>query len=333
MYTKGIHCMDSQAIYSQLNQLQVALEKQVLGQEHVLKGLVLALLADGHVLLEGLPGTAKTRSVKTLADLLNLSQGRVQFTPDLLPSDVIGYEALSSSENNNIDFNPGPIFNHILLADEINRAPPKVQSALLEAMEERQVTIGNTSHPMQAVFLVLATQNPVEQEGTYPLPEAQMDRFLFKVVIDYPDDETELAIIRLTRGQEAQNDTESLNIDNAEELIMQGRQLVHQVFMSESIEKYIVALVMGTRKPERYPNSELHKYIKIGASPRASIALDKASRAHAVLEGRDYVDPDDVRAVVLAVLSHRLMLSYAAVADGLSAQDVVRELVSVTPVL
>ncbi|WP_044555717.1 AAA family ATPase [Shewanella piezotolerans] len=325
--------MDSQAIYSQLNQLQVALEKQVLGQEHVLKGLVLALLADGHVLLEGLPGTAKTRSVKTLADLLNLSQGRVQFTPDLLPSDVIGYEALSSSENNNIDFNPGPIFNHILLADEINRAPPKVQSALLEAMEERQVTIGNTSHPMQAVFLVLATQNPVEQEGTYPLPEAQMDRFLFKVVIDYPDDETELAIIRLTRGQEAQNDTESLNIDNAEELIMQGRQLVHQVFMSESIEKYIVALVMGTRKPERYPNSELHKYIKIGASPRASIALDKASRAHAVLEGRDYVDPDDVRAVVLAVLSHRLMLSYAAVADGLSAQDVVRELVSVTPVL
>lgn len=313
--------------------MQVALEKQVLGQEHVLKGLVLALLADGHVLLEGLPGTAKTRSVKTLADLLNLSQGRVQFTPDLLPSDVIGYEALSSSENNNIDFNPGPIFNHILLADEINRAPPKVQSALLEAMEERQVTIGNTSHPMQAVFLVLATQNPVEQEGTYPLPEAQMDRFLFKVVIDYPDDETELAIIRLTRGQEAQNDTESLNIDNAEELIMQGRQLVHQVFMSESIEKYIVALVMGTRKPERYPNSELHKYIKIGASPRASIALDKASRAHAVLEGRDYVDPDDVRAVVLAVLSHRLMLSYAAVADGLSAQDVVRELVSVTPVL
>lgn len=325
--------MDSQAIYSQLHELQAALQQQVLGQEHVVKGLVLALLADGHVLLEGLPGTAKTRSVKTLADLLNLSQGRVQFTPDLLPSDVIGYEALASSESNKIDFKPGPIFNHILLADEINRAPPKVQSALLEAMEERQVTIGNTSHPMPTVFLVLATQNPVEQEGTYPLPEAQMDRFLFKVVIDYPDDETELAIIRLTRGQETQNETESLNIDNAEELITQGRQLVHQVFMSESIEKYIVALVMGTRKPERYPNSELHKYIKIGASPRASIALDKASRAHAVLEGRDYVDPDDVRAVVLAVLSHRLMLSYAAVADGLSAQDVVRELVSVTPVL
>ncbi len=325
--------MDSQAIYSQLNELQAALQLQVLGQEHVVKGLVLALLADGHVLLEGLPGTAKTRSVKTLADLLNLSQGRVQFTPDLLPSDVIGYEALASSENNRIDFKPGPIFNHVLLADEINRAPPKVQSALLEAMEERQVTIGNTSHPMQAVFLVLATQNPVEQEGTYPLPEAQMDRFLFKVVIDYPDDETELAIIRLTRGQEAQNETESLNIDNAEELIMQGRQLVHQVFMSESIERYIVALVMGTRRPERYPDSELHKYIKIGASPRASIALDKASRAHAVLAGRDYVDPDDVRAVVLAVLSHRLMLSYAAVADGMSAQDVVKELVSVTPVL
>lgn len=325
--------MDSQAIYSQLNELQAALKEQVLGQEHVVKGLVLALLADGHVLLEGLPGTAKTRSVKTLADLLKLSQGRVQFTPDLLPSDVIGYEALSASENNRIDFNPGPVFNHILLADEINRAPPKVQSALLEAMEERQVTIGNTSHPMQSVFLVLATQNPVEQEGTYPLPEAQMDRFLFKVIIDYPDDETELAIIRLTRGQEAKNESRSINIENAEELVIQGRQLVHEVFMSESIEKYIVALVMGTRKPERYPDSELHQYIKIGASPRASIALDKASRAHAVLAGRDYVDPDDVRAVVLAVLSHRLMLSYAAVANGLTAQDVVKELVSVTPVL
>ncbi|QQX81628.1 MoxR family ATPase [Shewanella sp. KX20019] len=325
--------MESQAIYSQLNDLQTALQQQVLGQEHVVRGLVLALLADGHVLLEGLPGTAKTRSVKTLADLLQLSQGRVQFTPDLLPSDVIGYEALSSSASNQIDFNPGPIFNHILLADEINRAPPKVQSALLEAMEERQVTIGNTSHPMEAVFLVLATQNPIEQEGTYPLPEAQMDRFLFKIVIDYPEDATELAIIRLTRGQEVRNDSPAIKIDNAEALIMQARSLVHEVFMSESIEKYIVALVMGTRKPERYPQSELHQYIKIGASPRASIALDKASRAHAVLEGRDYVDPDDVRAVVMAVLSHRIMLSYAAVADGKSAQDVVKELVRVTPVL
>ncbi|MCL1048766.1 MoxR family ATPase [Shewanella abyssi] len=325
--------MESQAIYSQLSDLQIALQQQVLGQEHVVRGLVLALLADGHVLLEGLPGTAKTRSVKTLANLLHLSQGRVQFTPDLLPSDVIGYEALSSSGNSQIDFNPGPIFNHILLADEINRAPPKVQSALLEAMEERQVTIGNTSHPMEAVFLVLATQNPIEQEGTYPLPEAQMDRFLFKIVIDYPEDATELAIIRLTRGQEVRNDSPAIKIDNAEALIMQARGLVHEVFMSESIEKYIVALVMGTRKPARYPQSELQKYIKIGASPRASIALDKASRAHAVLEGRDYVDPDDVRAVVMAVMSHRIMLSYAAIADGKNAQDVVRELVSVTPVL
>ncbi|MCL1058916.1 MoxR family ATPase [Shewanella gelidimarina] len=325
--------MDSQAIYSQLSDLQIALEKQVLGQAHVVRGLILALLADGHVLLEGLPGTAKTRSVKTLSNLLHLTQGRVQFTPDLLPSDVIGYEALSSSDNNKINFNPGPIFNHILLADEINRAPPKVQSALLEAMEERQVTIGNTSHPMESIFLVLATQNPIEQEGTYPLPEAQMDRFLFKLVIDYPEDETELAIIRLTRSQEARTDSPLIKIDNAEALITQARSLVHDVFMSESIEKYIVALVMGTRKPERYPESALQKYIKIGASPRASIALDKASRAHAVLEGRDYVDPDDVRAVVLAVLSHRVMLSYAALADGKSAQDVVKELVSVTPVL
>ena len=325
--------VDNQIIHRQLTDLQSALAQQVLGQQHVVKGLILALLANGHVLLEGLPGTAKTRSVKTLADLLHLSQGRVQFTPDLLPSDVIGYEALSTTNDKQIDFNPGPVFNHILLADEINRAPPKVQSALLESMEERQVTVGNTTHTMEEVFLVLATQNPVEQEGTYPLPEAQMDRFLFKIVIDYPDDDIELEIIRLTRGQEATNAQDNIAIDDAEALIKAAREKVHDVFMSESIEKYIVSLVMTTRKPQRYPDSSLQKYIKIGASPRASIALDKASRAHAVLEGRDYVDPDDVRAVVSQVLSHRIALSYSAVADGKSAQDIVDEIVRVTPVL
>ncbi len=325
--------MEHKTIYQQLGLLQEALSSQVLGQSHIVDGLILALLADGHVLLEGLPGTAKTRSVKTLAEMLALSKGRVQFTPDLLPSDVIGYEALSTSGDKQIDFNPGPVFNHILLADEINRAPPKVQSALLEAMEERQVTVGNTSHPMETVFLVLATQNPIEQEGTYPLPEAQMDRFMFKLTLDYPDDDTELDIIRLVRGQEENKQPALTPIENAESLILAARKLVHQVYVSENMEKYIVSLVMATRHPERYPDSRLADYIKIGASPRASIALDKAARAHAVLAGRDYVDPDDVRAVVIAVLNHRLMLSYAAIAEGKTAPELVTELVKATPVL
>lgn len=330
--------MSNPIIYQQLEQLKEGLNSQVLGQSHIVNGLILALLADGHVLLEGLPGTAKTRSVKALADLLALSKGRVQFTPDLLPSDVIGYEALSnkaieSNSDDVIDFNPGPVFNHILLADEINRAPPKVQSALLEAMEERQVTVGNNSHPMERVFLVMATQNPIEQEGTYPLPEAQMDRFLFKLILDYPDDETELGIIRLVRGQESSRDQGLTALKEAEQLILSLRDIVHDVYVSENIEQYIVSLVMGTRKPERYPETKLADYIKVGASPRASIALDKAARAHAVLSGRDHVDPDDVRAVAIPVLNHRVTLSYAAIADGKSAVDVVTELVKATPVV
>ncbi len=325
--------MSSQTIFQQLEQLKEGLNSQVLGQSHIVNGLILALLADGHVLLEGLPGTAKTRSVKALADLLALSKGRVQFTPDLLPSDVIGYEALANDRENKIDFNPGPVFSHILLADEINRAPPKVQSALLEAMEERQVTVGNNSHAMERVFLVMATQNPIEQEGTYPLPEAQMDRFLFKLILDYPDDETELGIIRLVRGQESSKDQGLTALKEAEQLILSLRDIVHDIYVSENIEQYIVSLVMGTRKPERYPETKLADYIKVGASPRASIALDKAARAHAVLSGRDHVDPDDVRAVAIPVLNHRVTLSYAAIADGKSAVDVVSELVKATPVV
>ncbi|NRD74592.1 MoxR family ATPase [Shewanella sp. VB17] len=325
--------MENEYIYQQLTLLNQALSTQVLGQSHIMDGLILALLADGHVLLEGLPGTAKTRSVKALADLLSLSKGRVQFTPDLLPSDVIGYEALSNTDHSQqIDFHPGPVFNHILLADEINRAPPKVQSALLESMEERQVTVGNTSYPMENIFLVMATQNPVEQEGTYPLPEAQMDRFMFKLTLDYPDDDTELEIIRLVRKQEENKALSLTSIDNAEALILAARKLVHQVYLSEDIEKYMVALVMATRCPDRYPDSDLAKYIKVGASPRATIALDKAARAHAVLAGRNYVDPDDVRAVAMAVLNHRLMLSYSAIAAGKTASQLVADLVKVVPV-
>lgn len=325
--------MDAQTIYAQLDKLNTDLQSQVLGQDDVVKGLLVALLADGHVLLEGLPGTAKTRSVKVLSELLGLSQGRVQFTPDLLPSDVIGYESLSSDSEQQINFNPGPVFNSVLLADEINRAPPKVQSALLEAMEERQVTIGNNSHKMQPIFMVLATQNPIEQEGTYPLPEAQMDRFVFKLIIDYPNESVELDIMRLVRLQNKEKSLSLTPVTDATELILQARSLVDDVHISESIEKYIVEIVMATREPSRTNNPDLEALIRIGASPRASIALDKASRAHAVLNGRDFVDPDDVRAVVVAVLNHRITLSYHAIAQGQSSSQVVTDLVKSIPVI
>ncbi len=321
--------MDKQTIYAQLDQLNNGLQSQVLGQSHIVKGLLVALLADGHVLLEGLPGTAKTRSVKALSELLNLSQGRVQFTPDLLPSDVIGYESLATNNDKQIDFNPGPVFNSVLLADEINRAPPKVQSALLEAMEERQVTVGNHSHKMQDVFMVLATQNPIEQEGTYPLPEAQMDRFIFKLILDYPDHDTELEIIGLVRSQNKAKSMQLTALENAQQLILTARELVDEVYISENIEQYIVSIVMATRQP----SEQIAEFIRVGASPRASIALDKAARAHAVLAGRDYVDPDDVRAVVVSVLNHRITLSYNAIAKSKSASQVVTELVKAIPVL
>ena len=325
--------MNKQSIYDQLGLLNQGLQSQVLGQSDIVEGLLVALLADGHVLLEGLPGTAKTRSVKVLSELLNLSQGRVQFTPDLLPSDVIGYESLVTSAEQEIRFNPGPIFNSVLLADEINRAPPKVQSALLEAMEERQVTVGNNSHKMQPVFMVLATQNPIEQEGTYPLPEAQMDRFIFKLIIDYPNESTELEIIRLVRSQNKQKAQKLTPIENAEVLIREARKLVDEVYISENIEKYIVSLIMATRDPKRTGDDQLSALIKVGASPRASIALDKSARAHAVLQGRDFVDPDDVRAVAVSVLNHRITLSYDAVAKGKSASEVVIDLIKAVPVL
>lgn len=321
--------MDKKTIYNQLAFLNKGLQSQVLGQSDIVKGLLVALLADGHVLLEGLPGTAKTRSVKALAELLNLSQGRVQFTPDLLPSDVIGYESLAVSNDKQIDFNPGPVFNSVLLADEINRAPPKVQSALLEAMEERQVTVGNHSHKMQDVFMVMATQNPIEQEGTYPLPEAQMDRFIFKLILDYPNHDTELEIIRLVRAQNKQKNMQLTPLENSQTLILAARQLVDEVYISENIENYIVSMVMATRQP----TEQLAAFIRVGASPRASIALDKAARANAVLAGRDFVDPDDVRAVAVSVLNHRITLSYNAIAQGKSASQVVIDLIKATPVL
>ncbi|MUI54643.1 AAA family ATPase [Aliivibrio fischeri] len=306
--------------------------RSVIGQPHVVKSLIIGLLTNGHVLLEGLPGTAKTRSIKTLAEALDVSFGRIQFTPDLLPSDVTGTEVYQEINGKpQLHFQAGPIFNSIVLADEINRAPAKVQAALLEAMAEGTITIGDNTHDLPELFMVLATQNPVEQEGTYPLPEAQMDRFMMKVNVDYPDDAAEKEIIRLVRNEEEQtNDNKqnkkAVHIDpNA---ILTGRKELATVHVSDIAENYIVALVMATRHPERYPHTQLVKWIEVGSSPRASIALDKCARAHAWLENRMHVLPDDIRAVAHSVLGHRISLSYDALADGITSKEVVQVLLN-----
>ncbi len=313
-------------VLQSIQQLKQQMQMSVLGQEHVVESLIIAMLANGNVLLEGLPGTAKTRSIKTMAKVISADLGRIQFTADLLPSDVTGTEIFQEVEGKQLlTFQPGPVFNNLVLADEINRAPAKVQGALLEAMEERQVTVAGQTHKLPELFMVLATQNPIEQEGTYPLPEAQMDRFLIKVDIDYPDDETELAVIRLVRGEEKPN-TNDKPVKISQQDIFTAREEIQQIHISENVERYIVALVMATRKPERY-DSELKNWINIGSSPRASIALDKASRAYAWLQGKDFVDPDDVRKVVHAVLRHRLILSYEALAEGINSDQVIDEII------
>ncbi len=309
-----------------IQKLEHYASQSIIGQEHVVKTLIIALLSNGNVLLEGYPGTAKTRSIKTLAKVLHASLGRVQFTPDLLPSDVTGTEVYQEVDGKQqLTFQQGPLFNNLVLADEINRSPAKVQSALLEAMEERQVTVAGKTYKLPELFMVLATQNPIEQEGTYPLPEAQMDRFIMKINVDYPDGDAELKIIKLVRGEEQANSNEEIQqID--QQVIFDARKEIHELHVSENIAQYFVDLVMATRKPEQYTNSDLKNWIDIGSSPRASISLDKCARAHAWLEGKDFVDPDDVREVVHAVLRHRLILGYEAVADGITTDSVIDEL-------
>lgn len=309
-----------------INQLKQQMQLSVLGQEHVVDSLIIAMLSNGNVLLEGLPGTAKTRSIKTMAKVLEADLGRIQFTADLLPSDVTGTEIFQEVGGKQLlTFREGPVFNNLVLADEINRAPAKVQGALLEAMEERQITVAGNTHKLPELFMVMATQNPIEQEGTYPLPEAQMDRFLMKVNIDYPDDETELGVMRLVRGEEQPKSTaEQVKIE--QKVVFAARDEIHAIHVSENVENYMVALVMATRKPERYEGG-LRNWIEVGSSPRASIALDKSSRAHAWMQGKDFVDPDDVRSVAHAVLRHRLILSYEAIADGISSDQVVDEII------
>ena len=307
-----------------IKELNQQMQLSVLGQAHVVDSLIVTLLCNGNVLLEGLPGTAKTRSIKTMASVLEADLGRIQFTADLLPSDVTGTEIYQELNGKQVlTFQQGPIFNNLVLADEINRAPAKVQGALLEAMEERQVTVSGETYALPELFMVLATQNPIEQEGTYPLPEAQMDRFLMKINVGHPDEETELAVMRLVRSEEQSDASQSEKVSQDD--IFEARKQIHSLHVAPAVEQYMVALVMATREPQRY-ESELKNWIEVGASPRASIALDKCSRAYAWMQGKDFVDPDDIRSVVHAVLRHRLILSYEAVADGVNSDQVIDEI-------
>ncbi|QBY06028.1 MoxR family ATPase [Thalassotalea sp. HSM 43] len=313
--------------YQAILELKRQIQQSVIGQEHVVDALLLALLTNGNVLLEGLPGTAKTRSIKSLANTLTVTLGRVQFTPDLLPSDVTGTEVYQEVDGKPVlTFQKGPVFNNLLLADEINRSPAKVQAALLEAMEERQITVAGKTYKLPDLFMVLATQNPIEQEGTYPLPEAQMDRFIMKINLEYPDDEAEAQIIKLVRSEESSTNDTATTINP--EHIFKAREQIHNIHMSDAMVDYIVAIIMATRKPQRYQDSPLASWIQVGSSPRASIALDKAARAHAWLKGKEFVDPDDVRSIVHSVLRHRLSLSYDAMADGISADKVIDEILN-----
>lgn len=308
--------------------------QSIIGQEDMVERLLLGLLANGHLLVEGLPGLAKTRAIKSLAKNLNSELSRVQFTPDLLPADITGSEIyFSEAGKGEFKFQQGPIFANLILADEINRAPAKVQSALLEAMEERQVTVGGKSYPLPELFMVMATQNPIEQEGTYPLPEAQLDRFLMHVEVGYPDEVSEAAIMRLVRGEE--NAGEQMKSAPAERLdpqaVFDARREIGAVTVSDPVEKYIVALVFATRYPDRY-DKDLAKLLQVGVSPRGVIGLDKVSRSHAWLKGRDYVTPDDVKAIVNDVFRHRLILSYDAHASNTSADQVIDRIVELVAV-
>ena len=306
-----------------ISSLRTGMQQSIVGQSHLIDSLLIGLLSGGHILLEGLPGLAKTLAIKTLSQLIDADYKRIQFTPDLLPADVVG-TLMYSQKKEDFSVKKGPIFSNFILADEINRAPAKVQSALLEAMQERQVTIGEETFKLPDPFLVMATQNPIEQEGTYPLPEAQVDRFMLKVLISYPKKEEEAQIIRQQIRPEQQEIKPVVRISD----ILELRRLASKVYIDEKIERYIVDIVFATRRPEECGLENFRSFISFGASPRASINLALAARSYALLKGRGYVIPEDVRAICYDVLRHRIGLSYEAEAQDLSADELIKEILN-----
>ncbi len=314
--------------FQQINTLKLWLNEQIIGQDHLVERLLVALLADGHLLVEGAPGLAKTKAIKTLAQAIEGNFHRIQFTPDLLPSDVTGTD-IYRPQQGVFEFQPGPIFHNLVLADEINRAPAKVQSALLEAMAERQVSVGSKTYPLPPLFMVMATQNPIEQEGTYPLPEAQLDRFLLHVNVDYPDAQAERRILQLVRD-EALARQHAAPTAISQETLMAARREVLDLHMADSVEEYLVQLINATRRPGLY-SGELEELLEYGASPRGTIALDRCARAHAWLQGKDFVSPDDVQAVIHDCLRHRLILSFEAEASGITSNQVIDRLLRAVP--
>lgn len=318
-----------------LQQLSQHISEKIIGQASLVNRLLIALIADGHLLVEGAPGLAKTRAIKVLGDHIEGDFQRVQFTPDLLPADLTGTE-IYRPETASFSFQKGPLFHNLILADEVNRAPAKVQSALLEAMAERQITVGGCTYPLPKLFLVMATQNPIEQEGTYSLPEAQLDRFLMHVKIDYPSVESEQSILHLVRAEARMHSNgydavtggeESLPVQIDQDTIFSARDMVIDIYMSPQVEEYLLQLVLATRAPATY-SDKLTKWIQYGGSPRATIALDRCARAQAWLDGRDYVSPEDVQSVCRDVLRHRLLLHYEAEAEGVTPDHAIDELLS-----
>ena len=317
---------------SEIRRIPAALSQEIVGQQHLINRLLMAVLCGGHLILEGFPGLAKTRSVKYLAKYIHGEFHRIQFTPDLLPADLTGTDVYRP-ETGKFEFRPGPLFHEIILADEINRAPAKVQSALLEAMEEQQITVGSQTYPLPPLFMVMATQNPIEHEGTYPLPEAQRDRFLMMVRVFYPEKSQEQNILKIARAEaiseKVQQEDNSLKITY--DSIFAARKQIYALHMEPSVEQYLLELVDASRNSRRY-NAQLDKWIEVGASPRGTIALDVCARASAWLDERDYVSPADVQEIAFDVLRHRLLLSYEADADGIDVDDVIREIISVVAV-
>lgn len=316
------------AIFPELQQLKTYISAQIIGQEGLVERMLIALLADGHILVEGAPGLAKTRAINVLSRGIEANFHRVQFTPDLLPADLTGTE-IYRPQQSAFEFQKGPLFHNLILADEVNRAPAKVQAALLEAMAERQITVGADTYPLPPLFMVMATQNPIEQEGTYPLPEAQLDRFLLHVKIDYPHAEHEKAILELARNEAKMQFKPDLQIFDriAQDTIFQARNEVLELYMADNLQNYLLQIVLATRTPQAY-GKDLASWLQYGASPRATIALDRCARAKAWLAQRDYVTPEDVQDLAFDVLRHRLILSYEAEAEGITTDDFIKQLIA-----